>query len=159
MSWLSDLLDRLLNRNKPHPVPPPLPIPPVPVPSPGNNTALLVDAFGALNVARRMSGLTELRLNSSLSQVSQEWANNLAKSRVLVHGNFAGRMAVSFPNREAGECLAEGQTSGTQMVRALLSDTAHREIVLGPNYTICGLGVATSLETPAGLYWVVDFVR
>lgn len=159
MSWLSDLLDRLLNRNKPHPVPPPLPIPPVPVPSPGNNTALLVDAFGALNVARRMTGITELSLNSSLSQVAQGWADHLARRGILTHGNFIGRIAISFPNRESAECLAEGQTSGTQMVRALLSDPAHRDIVLDPIYTICGLGVASSLEMPAGLYWVVDFVR
>lgn len=112
-----------------------------------------------VNLARQASHLPPVTLDATLTGVAQAWAVNLAKYQVLMHGDFAHRLGVAFPRRACGECVAEGQETGTLAVRTLLADGSHRAIILGAQYTICGVGVASSPGSRNGLYWVIDFVQ
>lgn len=152
MSWLSDLLDRIFKGKQP--------TPPSPAPSPSSDspTAMAAEAIIAINAARQSAGVYAVLWNPELSQVSQKWAAQMAVTRILTHGDFAGRIKKSFPKRSCGECVAEGQTSGGSAIRTLLKDPPHREIILNPNYTLCGIGVAPANVPGGELYWVIDFV-
>lgn len=116
-----------------------------------------VEALLAINAIRKAKGMRPLDTNASITRVAQDWANSLAKTGHLTHGNFSTRLNHVFPNRACGECLAEGERSGSLAVQDLLRDPPHRAIILDPQYTLCGVGTAPA--PIGGLFWVIDFVK
>lgn len=116
-----------------------------------------VEAILAINAIRKAKGMRTLDTNASITRVAQDWATQLSKSGRLTHGNFAERLGHVFPNRACGECLAEGERSGSLAVQDLLRDPPHRAIILDPSYTLCGVGTAPA--PIGGLFWVIDFVK
>lgn len=116
-----------------------------------------VEALLAINAVRKAKGLRTLDTNASITRVAQDWANQLSKTGLLTHGNFSSRLSRVFPNRACGECLAEGERSGSLAVQDLLRDPPHYAIITDPSYTLCGIGTAPA--PIGGLFWVIDFVK
>lgn len=112
----------------------------------------------SLNSLRAANGLKPLSLNPLASFIAQGWAANMAKSHVLSHGDFEGRIANAFPGRVCGECVSKGQLTASQMVRGLANDPPHRAIVLDSSFTIVGVGVDPGYQAGDGPYWVIDFI-
>jgi uncharacterized protein YkwD len=153
MSFLSDLLARLL-RIKPTPPPAPAP-PPTPAPAPaGFRPQQLVDAF---NVERARVGMGPLKLDASLTRAAQDWADEMARRGVLDHGNFWGRIHAAMPAAGAGaEDIAGGQASVAAVMQSWVASPPHRANILGPDYGLCGVGRTVK---DGRCWWVADFVQ
>lgn len=149
MGFFSDLLDIIFHRIRPAPLPPPGPTPVPP-------DAVVDQVVSEVNRRRVLSGLPSLRYDESMSRVSQGWAESMALTGTLAHGDFSGRIASVYPNAFAGEDIAEGQTSAQEVVNDWMNDPPHRATILG-NYTRIGVGYASLRSGPS--FWVIDCVR
>ncbi len=130
----------------PQPVEPLTPTPAAPVP----------ELATAINAARVGAGLPPLAFDPALARVSDSWARSMAGSGTLDHGRFADRVESVYPNTAAGEDIAEGQPTPSDVVAAWLDDPPHRANLLG-GFNRLGVGLARADDgTP---YWVADFVQ
>lgn len=145
MNFLRRLL-ALFGRPAPVPVPPPQPPPPGPP-----DTGLVAE----INAARFRMNRTALTWHPGLASVAQRWAENMATTHLLTHGDSAGRIATVFPGRPSGETIAQGQADASGVVADWMASNGHRAILLGP-YSLVGCGIARDGSGQA--YSVADFV-
>src|SRR5271165_4271115 len=136
MSWLSNLLYKLISAfQRPVPAPPappsPLPVPPRP-PTPAE-TALL----DAHNAARQAAGLRPYSQHPLLSRSALRHAQAMAKAGTLAHQlpgepNFATRiLEAGYSFYAAGENIAAGtHLQPSQCVQLFLGDPPHRANLL-----------------------------
>jgi uncharacterized protein YkwD len=138
LSWLTWLVS-LFGKRKPAP------------PAADPSAALLA----ATNAARATARLAPLRGDPRLQAMAQGYAAELARTGILAHGDFVGRLRASgYPFRRAGENLAAGWATPQAAVAAWLADPAHRANLLG-GFTDCGLAGHPS---PSGTwYWCADY--
>jgi uncharacterized protein YkwD len=149
MSLLGDILAFF---RRPRPAPTPLPPPPAPLPPlPPDARQLGVEIM----VARAAQGLNGFPQAGKLDVVAQAWAESMARTGILDHGDPARRIAGAFPGLPSGECIAEGQSSAAQVVADWMGHPPHRRILLG-RYYLMGCGVARSRDGTT--FWVADFV-
>jgi uncharacterized protein YkwD len=145
ISFLSDLLDKLLGINlKPKPVPPPAP---TPAPFRPQN---LVDA---MNAERARRGIGPLTMDGRLNRAAQDWAGEMARRGELTHENFMGRIQAAMLAGPA-EDIAMGQTSVSQVMQSWMNSPPHRANILAPNYKLCGVGRSVA---GGAVYWCADF--
>jgi uncharacterized protein YkwD len=147
MSWLIDILNRILGGDVAPPAPSPPPPPPGPLTAPSGLVA-------AINAQRAIYGLAPLRESASLDAVAGVWAATMARIGTLSHGSFAGRIEHAFPNTAAGEDIAEGQIDVEAVVTTWMNSPPHRANILG-KYDLVGAGEARAAD--GTLYWCVDF--
>ncbi len=144
MSWL-DVIISLIPKNRPTPSPTPAPHPLTPVS--GNDLA------DAINAQRAKYGLRPLVLDTTLNNLAQSWAETMARNGKMDHGDFSGRIKHAIPAfRNAGEDIAAGQTTVTQVVTAWMNSPPHRANILG-NFNSIGVGIAKGTM----IFWCLDF--
>lgn len=137
-------------RDTPEPVPAPAPAPaPPPIPGPFRP----LDLIAALNDERSKVGLGPLRLHPALTRAAQDWADEMARTGDMTHGNFSGRIQAILPFTTAGEDIAMGQRSVAEVMRSWMNSPPHRANILGP-FNAAGVGHAVSGGRTA---WCVDF--
>lgn len=112
--------------------------------------------LNAVNAQREAYGLSLLVADDAANAMAQHWAEMMAQSRQMSHGDFASRIVHSFPNRIGAENIAAGQTSVSNVVADWMADSPHRRNILG-HFTILGVGQA--IDSNGTTYWCLDFIN
>lgn len=120
----------------------------------GIGTAAHAEGEGTIlslvNQARAANNLGPLKLNSSISSVSQAWANQMAANGAMTHNpNYASQIPSGWSR--AGENVAHGYPSPTATHNAWMNSSGHRANILG-DYTDIGI----SFITVDGSTWAVE---
>jgi uncharacterized protein YkwD len=107
----------------------------------------------ALHNARRSR---PLQIHPALARSAQGWADEMARTGFLAHGDFAGRIrAAGFSGTTEGENIAEGQQTVDQVFAAWWSDLPHRRNLLDASFAFVGFGRAVGAG--GRVFWVADF--
>ena len=130
----------------------------------GTSTIALRAAIVCLvNQQRVNRGLPGLVENPLLDTSAQLWTNTMVATHVFSHGtNFTQRLAsVGYDWSNAGENIATGYGTPTDVISAWMASPEHCQNVLNPNYADIGVGVNPSLVDPSvgsgGATWTQDF--
>jgi len=101
------------------------------------------------NKKRQENGLSPLKLDTSLSKAAQGKANDMFEKNYWAHNSPDGTTPWFFIKKEgysyvyAGENLAKGFSSATEVVDAWFASPRHRENELSSNYQDVGFAVMT----------------
>ena len=131
MSWLSELLRRILGGRPPQPPKPPPDQPPVP--STGN------PCLDAINRVRAENGLRPLAENPCLTKQAAEWAAEMRRRGVISHAGFQGRVAACPSVGAAGEVVAAGYRTPYDAAVGWRHSPGHWDII-GSSWNGCGAG-------------------
>jgi uncharacterized protein YkwD len=96
-----------------------------------------------INEQRTAHGLPPLRNSGRLARSAQTWVNSLVVSDAFDHGNIAARvLAVGIKFSYAGEDLATGQATPSQVVAAWMASPDHCRNILSPEFSEFGTAVS-----------------
>ncbi len=104
------------------------------------------------NKSRQQDRKSPLADSPQLSQAAQAKANDMVARNYWSHAAPDGKLAWSFVDEAGytyqvvGENLAYGFSSSDEVIRGWLNSPAHRENLLGSDYTEVGFGVAQSAD-------------
>jgi uncharacterized protein YkwD len=138
--------------------PPPSP-PEAEIPAGNYSRVLLLE----INKARSAAGLRGVALDPKLCTAALAHARNMASLNMLSHvGSDGSKMAdrlimVDYDAAWAGECVAAGQPTSDECVKAWLYDPPHRQIVLSRE--CIHVGAAGAASSSGMMYWCADFAR
>ncbi len=125
-------------------------------------TAAEQQAVSLLNADRRANGLADLTVDSRLTTVARNHAQDMITRNFFSHTNpdgqtpFTRMTQAGLSYSYAGENIAQDQTVQAAE-KALMSDSGHRDNILNKNYTTVGIGVAS--DKNGNLYIVQDFLK
>lgn len=99
-----------------------------------------------VNRARAAHGLPSLHASRRLDRSAQGWTNAMVEGNFFSHGsNFAARIsAVGFNWASAGENIATGYSSPSEVVNGWMASTGHCQNILNPSFRDLGTGVRWS---------------
>ena len=134
-------------------------IPGAPEEIPDNETedteiSLARQVFLLVNAERAKHGLSALTYDSTLERAADVRAAEIKKSfshtRPDGKSCFTAIDETGYSYRTAGENIAYGQRSASEVMEAWMNSEGHRANILGQNYTNIGVGV---FETGGVIYW------
>ena len=129
-----------------------------PVVSAPNASASVQGLINQTNAQRKANGLAPLRVDPSLTNLAQDWANTLNREgRIRHRPNYWTHYPASLP--AGGENVLQAWTdySDARLVQLWMDSPGHRKNLLDPRAKSVGIGLATS---PDGkLYAVQNFGR
>ena len=118
-------------------------------------------AFTLLNQDRQANGLKALALNSSLTKLGENYAQDMINRNYFSHYNPEGQSpfdrmkAAGISYSYAGENIAINNTvPGAET--AFMNSSGHRANILNTNYTEVGIGIRKSSN--GSLYVVQEFI-
>lgn len=120
------------------------------------------DLLNDTNAQRKANGLAPLSLNSDLDQAAMSKAQNMFAENYWAHIAPDGTTPWYFIKNSgydylyAGENLARGFNSASDVVDAWMHSPSHRENLLSPNYTDIGFAVQTGTLTGSDTVLVVQ---
>lgn len=103
--------------------------------------------FKDTNAKRKEAGLTQLVLNSSLSQAAEEKAADMFANNYWAHNSPAGKTPWDFIVRSgytyiiAGENLAKNFQTSSSVTEAWMSSQTHKDNIIKPGYREVGYAV------------------
>lgn len=107
------------------------------------------DVVTATNAARTSRGLRPLTVTSCLSSLATRWAGHLAATDTFSHQSL-GPFLTNCHAMSAGENIAKGNVTASDVVTMWLNSPEHRANLLSSGYTHVAIGAARS-----GSDWVV----
>ena len=115
-----------------------------------------------VNIERSKVGLSELKANWQLSRVARYKAEDMRDMNYFSHTspNYGSpfdmikNFGISFS--AAGENIAMGQQTPTDVMTSWMNSTGHRQNILGASYTEIGVGICKSSD--GSIYWVQQFI-
>lgn len=114
------------------------------------------------NQKREANGLSDLKLDSELTQAAQQKANNMFANNYWAHIAPDGTTPWYFIKSSgydylyAGENLARGFNTAPDVVNAWMNSPTHRENMLSRNYDDVGFAVQTGTLTGSDTILVVE---
>ena len=95
-----------------------------------------------INDSRSNHGRSALRMNGSVANKAQQWANQLAQCRCLRHSNLASGMPRGWTAiaENVGYSVPGGKLHSVH--RAFLRSNGHRNNILDTRWNVVGTGVA-----------------
>lgn len=111
------------------------------------------------NQYRASYGLKALSLDSAVTKVAQEKANDMARNNYFSHTSptygspFQMLKSFGVSYRAAGENIAKGYSGAKSVVEGWMNSEGHRANILNSSFTKLGVGYNSS-----GNYWVQIFV-
>lgn len=127
-----------------------------------NAAAAERQAVSLLNADRRANGLPDLQVDSRLTNLAQNYAQDMINRNYFSHTNPEGQSPFDRMKQAgisysyAGENIAMDQTVQAAEV-AFMNDSGHRANILSSNYTTVGIGVA--YDKNGNVYVVQDFIK
>jgi uncharacterized protein YkwD len=115
-----------------------------------------------VNQARIAHALPALADNAELTTSAQNWTDWMVANGQFTHGtDFSGRVsAVGYDWQEAGENIATGYATPSDVVNAWLASPEHCQNIMSPDFASMGTGVNTApvvnYATDAST-WTQDF--
>lgn len=130
---------------------------------PGNGSyAKAQEILNLVNEERSSRGLSALTLDSSLNEVAQLKAEDMAENRYFSHNSptygsaFDMLKEYGIRYNTAGENIAKGQKSSQAVMTGWMNSQGHRENILKKEYSKLGVGYAT--DKNGNTYWVQIFI-
>lgn len=130
-------------------------------PSGSASTSEEQQAINLLNSDRAANGLPALKVNSQLTTLARNYAQDMIKRGFFSHYNPEGQspfdrmQQAGISYNYAGENLAIN-TSVPTAETAFMNSAGHRANILSPNYTEVGIGLARNAS--GQLYAVQEFI-
>lgn len=116
-----------------------------------------------VNVERAKAGLPQLTQNWQLSRVARYKSQDMIDKGYFAHNSptygSPFKMMESFGIRysAAGENIAMGQQSPSQVMNAWMNSPGHRNNILSPSFTQIGVGLAK--DKNGRMYWTQMFIK
>jgi uncharacterized protein YkwD len=114
-----------------------------------------------INKQRTARGLPRLHANGKLNRSAQRWTSAMVRRQIFTHGtHFWTRIsAVGFNWSAAGENIAVGFTTPSQVVKGWMASTGHCQNILSPQFSQVGTGVLNQgiASWGAAATWTQDF--
>lgn len=116
-----------------------------------------------VNVQRTKAGLQPLTQNWQLSRVARYKSQDMIDKRYFSHTSptygSPFRMMESFGIRysAAGENIAMGQQSPSEVMNAWMNSPGHRNNIMSPSFTQIGVGLAK--DKNGRMYWTQMFIK
>lgn len=116
-----------------------------------------------VNLARSTAGLQPLAANWQLSRVARYKSADMATKGYFSHTSptygSPFQMMESFGLRfsAAGENIAYGQRTPSEVMSDWMNSPGHRANILNPTYTQIGVGLAT--DSKGVCYWTQEFIK
>ena len=113
-----------------------------------------------VNKERAKEGLAPLAVDTELARVAQLKAQDMHDKKYFSHTSptygspFDMMKQFSISYKSAGEKIAKGQTSATQVVEAWMNSEGHRANIMDKKFTHIGVGYVKD-----GNYWVQMFIK
>lgn len=111
-----------------------------------------------VNQERSKAGLKPLTINSTLTKSAQAKAQDMHDKKYFDHNSptygspFQMMSKFGYKYSYAGENIAMGQKTPSEVMNAWMNSQGHRANILSPNFTEIGVGY-----TKDGSYWVQQF--
>jgi uncharacterized protein YkwD len=127
-----------------------------------NAAAAEQQAVSLLNADRRANGLPDLQVDSRLTTLAQNYAQDMINRNYFSHTNPEGQSPFDRMKQAgisysyAGENIAMDQNVQSAEI-AFMNDSDHRANILSANYTTVGIGVA--YDKNGNVYVVQDFIK
>lgn len=129
----------------------------------GDATSISVqDLLTYTNMKRQANGLAPVKLNKELSTAANQKAKHMFAQNYWAHVAPDGTTPWVFIKDSgyqylyAGENLARGFDSGSEVVEAWMNSPTHRENMLSPNYTDIGFAIMPGSLTGSDTVLVVQ---
>lgn len=114
-----------------------------------------------VNEERQKVGLSALSYDAKLAEAaktrSEEIINSFSHNRPDGRSCFTALAEAGVSYRKAGENIAIGQTTPSQVVKAWMDSPGHKANILSENYTRIGIGVTVSSGSYQGYAWAQFF--
>ncbi len=110
-----------------------------------------------VNQERKKAGLKPLGLNTSLSKMAMDKAQDMINNNYFDHQSptygspFDMMRAYGITYHSAGENIAKGQTSATEVMNQWMNSPGHRANILSNSFTQIGIGYYNGA-------WVQEFI-
>jgi len=110
------------------------------------------------NQEREKNGLDPLKVDAELSVVARDKSQDMSSNGYFSHTSptygspFDMMESYGISYRTAGENIARGQQSPSEVVNGWMNSEGHRENILNPNFTHIGVGYVEQ-----GNYWTQEF--
>lgn len=105
--------------------------------------------YALVNQSRADAGLAPLQRNPAIDAVAVNWANQMAASNKMSHNpDFSTQIPSGW--NSAGENVAQGQSSGSDVHIAWMNSAGHRANILG-DYTDVGIAFISASGTTWGV--------
>jgi uncharacterized YkwD family protein len=111
------------------------------------------------NVERAKNGLPALKVDVNLSKVAREKSSDMQRNNYFSHQSptcgspFDMMKKFGITYKSAGENIAMGQKTPTEVVQAWMNSEGHRANILNGSYTHIGVGHVAN-----GNYWTQQFI-
>ncbi len=122
-------------------------------------TAYEKEVIRLVNEQRASNGLKALNYDWELSRVARYKSQDMRDNRYFSHTSptygspFTMMKNFGISYRTAGENIAKGQRTPSEVVNAWMNSQGHRENILNPSFTKIGVGYVAD-----GNYWTQMFV-
>jgi uncharacterized YkwD family protein len=111
------------------------------------------------NAERAKAGLPALKVDVNLSKVAREKSSDMQRNNYFAHQSptygspFDMMKKFGITYKSAGENIAMGQKTPTEVVQAWMNSEGHRANILNGSYTHIGVGHVAN-----GNYWTQQFI-
>ncbi|MGG0487207.1 CAP domain-containing protein [Priestia aryabhattai] len=111
-----------------------------------------------VNQERSKAGLKPLTINNTLTKSAQAKAQDMHDKKYFDHTSptygspFQEMTTFGYKYSYAGENIAQGQKTPSEVMTAWMNSQGHRENILNPNFTEIGVGYVSDNS-----YWVQQF--
>lgn len=115
-----------------------------------------------VNIEREKNGLSALEINEMVMDTAQLRAGEIIEK--FDHERPNGEMCYTALNeagiryRTAGENIAAGQPTPSEVVESWMNSAGHRANILNANFTEIGVGYIFDSNSYYGSYWVQMFI-
>jgi uncharacterized protein YkwD len=115
------------------------------------------------NAARAAAGCAALTIDARLASAAQAHSADMATNNYFAHDSRDGRTAfdrmtaAGYRFSTAGENIALGYRTATDVMNGWLNSAGHRANILNCSFTNIGIGYAVS--SSGSPYWTQDFGR
>jgi uncharacterized YkwD family protein/spore coat assembly protein SafA len=130
---------------------------------PNNLRALETEAIRLVNIERAKAGKSELTPNNQISNVarikSQDFINNnyFSHNSPIYGSPFNMLSSFGIPFNAAGENIASGQKTATEVINTWMNSPGHKANILNSIYNQVGVGVAS--DNKGKLFWTLILIR
>ncbi|MBD8026775.1 SafA/ExsA family spore coat assembly protein [Ureibacillus sp. Re31] len=113
-----------------------------------------------VNVERANAGLPALKSDWELARVAEDKSQDMADKNYFSHTSptygspFTMMKNYGITYKSAGENIAQGQRTASEVVKAWMNSEGHRANILNKNFTHIGVGYVAD-----GNYWTQMFIQ
>ena len=125
-------------------------------------TSEQLEVLEIVNKERKENGLKPLTLNKELSNVATIKSQDMINKGYFSHTSptygspFDMMKSFGINYKAAGENIAKGQKSPTEVMKAWMNSSGHRANILSSKFTELGVGIAR--DSKGTIYWTQMFI-